>query len=135
MDDLGRAIELFCDVLGLPLLRREPAQMVAGELAIVDLGSLVLTLLCPAADGEGNLLADRTPRLSQLVLGVDGGDSGDAVAVLDGLLRTAAEHGLATQRPATGYGYLTPESVEGAVGQRIAVVATADGPADLDPSA
>lgn len=129
MADLDRAVELFCDVLDLPLLRREPATMVTGELAVVDLGGLLLTLLCPAADGDGNLLADRTPRLSQLVFGVDGADADQRLAVLHGLLRTAAEHGLATQQSVAGYGYLTPESVEGAVGQPIAIVATAGGSA------
>lgn len=129
MGDLDRAVELFCDVLDLPLLRREPATIVTGELAVVDLGGLLLTLLCPAADGDGNLLADRTPRLSQLVLSVDGADADQRHAVLHGLLRTAAEHGLATQQSAVGYGYLTPEAVEGAVGQPIAIVAMAGGSA------
>ncbi|MCB0956967.1 MAG: hypothetical protein R2694_17600 [Ilumatobacteraceae bacterium] len=132
--DLDRAVELFRDVLGVPVVSRGPATIVTGEMAVVDLGGVVFSLLCPAADGDGNLLADRTPRLSQVVLAVDGGDP---VTVLDQLQRTAAEHGLAAQRPAPDRWYLTPESVEGALGQAVAVVATAvpdAGPAPAGPA-
>ncbi|HAP77045.1 MAG TPA: hypothetical protein DCR14_13280 [Acidimicrobiaceae bacterium] len=124
--DLDRAVELCCDVLGLTLLSRGPATLVPGEVATVDLGGLVLTLLCPAADGEGDFLADRSPRLSQLVLAVDGLE---AVAEL---VRVAGRHGLVAQQTADDRCYLTPESVEGALGVPTAVVAVVI-PADAQP--
>ena len=117
MDDLDRAIELCSDVLGLSAVSRGPATLVPGEVATIDLGGVLLTLLCPASDGEGELLADRTPRLSQIVLAVDG------VAAVDGLAAAAAEHGLVAQRSADDRCYLTPEAVEGALGVACAVVA------------
>lgn len=118
VSDLDRAVELFETVLGLPVISRGPATLVAGELATIDLGSIVLSLLCPAADGEGPLLAERTPRLSQLVLAAGSDGAVDAVQA------TAAECGLSVQRLASDRCYLTPESVEGAVGQPFAVVIT-----------
>lgn len=117
--DLDRAVELFQEVLGLPIVGRGPASLVPGEVATVDLGGMLLTLLCPAADGVGEFLADRTPRLSQLVLTVEG-DAG-----VGELVARAGLHGLVAQRPADGQCYLTPESVEGALGVACALVVVA----------
>jgi catechol 2,3-dioxygenase-like lactoylglutathione lyase family enzyme len=114
VEDLDRALELFADVLGCAVISRAPSQLVAGETAVVDLGSLVLTLLAPAATGEGSVLAERAPRLSQFVFSSDAGTGP--------FVDRAMESGLATVQLSQEQAYVTPEAVEGALGQPVAVV-------------
>lgn len=116
--DLDRALELFGGVLGLDVLHRGPSALVAGELATIDAGALVITLLQPAASGEGTVLAERTPRLSQLVMGT--GASDDAATVLE----RSVQAGLSAMPSDAGHFHISPESVEGAIGQPVAVVVT-----------
>jgi ABC-type branched-subunit amino acid transport system substrate-binding protein len=92
---------------------------------VIDAGAVAVTLLEPSSSGPGHVLAERSPRLSQLVFGVPEGD--DAGLLLD----RSVEAGLAAQIMGPGTFYLSPESVSGALGQRTAVVVTpvvTDGP-------
>jgi len=116
--DLERSLELFCGVLGFELLGRGPSPHIAGEMATIDTGSVVLTLLCPAASGEGSVLAERSPRLGQLVVGTD-----DPEAVATALDRTVTA-GLSAVPSDGARFHITPEAVDGAIGQAVAVVVT-----------
>ena len=116
--DLGRSLELFCDVLGFELLQRGPSEHVAGEFATVDAGRVVLTLLAPASSGEGAVLAERTPRLSQLVVGAGGVEA--TAAALDRSVRA----GLSAVPSSDHRFHVTPEAIDGALGLPVAVVVT-----------
>ena len=116
--DLDRAIELFCDVLGWPLLGRGPSALVVGEMATVDGGSIIVTLLEPASSGDGTVLAERTPRLSQLVLAAT-----DPLSSSTALERVVTA-GLSASPTGDHHFHITPESVDGALGQPVAVVVT-----------
>jgi catechol 2,3-dioxygenase-like lactoylglutathione lyase family enzyme len=125
VEDLDRAIELFTDVLGLEVVSEGPSATIVGRVAVIDAGAVAVTLLEPSSSGPGHVLAERSPRLSQLVFGVPEGD--DAGLLLD----RSVEAGLAAQIMGPGTFYLSPESVSGALGQRTAVVVTpvvTDGP-------
>lgn len=111
--DLDRAVELFTSVLGCSLVSRGAATLVVGEVAIVDANGLMISLLQPAAAGDGTVLALREPRLSQLVL----------VSTDDRAETSALEAGLSVVPMAHGF-HLSPESVEGALGIPLAVVVT-----------
>jgi hypothetical protein len=118
VDDLDRAIELLSGIVGFELISRAPSDLVAGELAILDAGPIVISLLHPAASGPGSLLAERTPRLSQIVV---------ASAAMDEareLRETAMDAGLAVAMLGEDSFHLTPEAVEGALGQPVAIVVT-----------
>lgn len=117
VEDLDRAIELFVEVMGCGLLSREPSTMVHGEVAIVDAGPIVISLLAPATSGEGAILADRAPRLSQIIFGT--ADAGVTVAAFD----RAVNAGLAVSNLQDGRFHVTPESATGALGQPVAIVA------------
>lgn len=119
VEDLDRAVELFTEVLGLELLSRGPAPTVAGEAAVIDAGAFAITLLAPAAGGPGHVLAERTPRLNQLVVGLP------ALVDVEVLRDRATEAGLAVRSTDGGSFYLVPEAVAGALGQEVAVVVTA----------
>lgn len=127
VDDLDRAVELFVDVFGCPMLSRGPSALVAGESAVIDLGRVVLTLLAPAATGEGSVLAERAPRLSQFVFSSETTHDGSTDA--RPILRRAIERGVAVVPLDNGSFYLTPESVQGALGQAVAMVVTGPAPA------
>lgn len=117
VESLDRALELMTQVLGFPLVSRGPSVLIAGEMATVDAGGCLLTLLEPAASGDGTILAERSPRLSQLVIGVAPGD-------LSGLHATVISSGLASSAAGSGF-FITPEAAAGALGQPVAVVVTA----------
>lgn len=114
--DLDRAVELVRDVLGLPVLDEGPAANVAGRMATVDAGGLVLTLLEPTDSGPGPVLGDRTPRLAQVVVGTDG--PADVV----GLLARVTSAGLAAVPIDDHRFHVPPEAVQGALGLPVAVV-------------
>lgn len=118
MADLERSLELFCGVLGFELLQRGPSDHVAGEFATVDSGTVVLTLLAPASSGEGALLAERTPRLAQLVVGANGVEA--TTAALDRTVRA----GLSAVPSSDARFHITPEAIDGALGLPVAVVVT-----------
>lgn len=117
VDDLDRALALFTDALGWSLAHRGPSATVVGEMAVVTDRSVAITLLRPADRGPGSVLADRSPRLSQLILGA-------SPEVLERHAGAASELGLSVV-PSDGGFFVTPESVVGALGQEVAIVVTA----------
>jgi catechol 2,3-dioxygenase-like lactoylglutathione lyase family enzyme len=121
--DLERSLELFCGILGFELLQRGPSEHVAGEFATVDTGTIVLTLLAPASSGEGALLAERTPRLAQVIVGAGG------VEATAGALDRTIRAGLSAVPSSEGRFHITPEAIDGALGLAVAVVVTT-----VDPS-
>lgn len=116
VDDLDRAVELFVAVMGCAVLSREPSTMVAGEVAVIDAGNVVISLLAPAASGDGAVLAERAPRLSQLIFGTE--DPAASNAAFD----RAVAAGLAVSDLLGGRFHVTPESAIGALGQPVAIV-------------
>jgi hypothetical protein len=116
VDDLDRAVTVFTDVIGWSLAHRGPSATVVGEMAVVTDDRVAITLLLPADRGPGNVLSDRSPRLSQLIVGAD-------PVALDRHAEAAAELGLSVV-PAGGGFFVSPESVEGALGQELAIVVT-----------
>lgn len=115
VDDLDRALELFGGALGLEVLSRGPAAHVTGRTATIDGGGCLITLLEPASSGEGTILADRVPRLSQIVMGAG---PLEVPRWRDETIRS----GLAcVALPGGGY-FVSPESARGALGQPVAIV-------------
>lgn len=117
VSDLDRAIAFFAEVLGLEVTTRGPSPLVEADTAVVDAGSVAITLLAPKDHGPGRVLPNREPRVSQFVLG--GGDGAGLTALRDGV----AEAGLAVVALDGGGFYVTPEAVTGALGIAAAVVA------------
>lgn len=111
---LSDAVNVFCDAFGWKVVFRGPSGEVAGEVAVLDAGSITVTLLEPADHGPG-LLSDRTPRLSQLVVG---GPPDDTAAAVDRLVRL----GLPTHAGGPGRRFVPPEVVTGVLGFETAVM-------------
>ena len=105
--DIDRALALFVDLLGFELHQRGASDHVAGELAVVTDGSIAITLLEPSTVGTAPILPDRTPRLSQFILGANPDD-------LDEVTEAVVEAGLAMTPTSSGF-FLTPEGVGGAL--------------------
>jgi hypothetical protein len=122
VEDVGRATALFVDVLGFELQRTGRFGLFAGAVAVVTDGSIVITLLQPTTDGDEPVLPDRSPRLSQLVLGALSGSTEEEI-------QRVAESGLSVAPTSQGY-YLTPESVGGALGIETAIVVVSSDLAD-----
>lgn len=118
VESIDRALELFSGILGLEVLSRGPSSLVTGEVAMIDAGGCVITLLEPSTSGDGTILSERTPRLSQLVL---------ASPSAEALRNSSMRAGLAVVPLVGDSFYMTPEAVAGALGQRVAVVVTSAG--------
>lgn len=116
VEDLDRAIELFVSVLGFRLLSRGPAALAPGEVAAIDAGNIVISLLLPPQSGDLATITERTPRLSQLILGAS-----DASGVADTFDR-AVTAGLSVTDLPGGRFAIVPESVLGALGLHVAIV-------------
>ena len=71
VNSLDRSLEVLVDVLHLALIDRRSSIDPVGELALVDAGTVILTLIEPKPFGPGRVLANRTPCVSQLVLETD----------------------------------------------------------------
>ena len=119
VDDLDRALALFVDLLGFDLHQRGPSDLIAGETAVVTDGRIAVTLLHPTTEGDAPILADRSPRLSQVIFGTEAG-------ALDQVAGSMIEAGLALT-PVKGGFYLRPEAISGVLGFETAVVMTTDG--------
>lgn len=120
MGDLDVAIALFAEVFGLDVVRRGPSDLLEADTAVIDAGSVAITLLAPKDHGPGRLLPNREPRVSQLVLG------GGEPAALRALQERAVESGLAVVGMNDGGFYVTPEAITGALGIATAIVAVPD---------
>jgi catechol 2,3-dioxygenase-like lactoylglutathione lyase family enzyme len=116
VESLDRALEFLVGVLGCSLIDRHPSDNPVGEIALVDAGSIVLSLLEPSSAGPGFVLPTRDPRVSQFVFSATGVD--------DPAERVCADAGLAVEQVAQGGWYLAPAVVAGALGIACAVVVT-----------
>lgn len=116
VDSLDRALEFLIDILGCELIERHPSENPVGELALVDVGSAVLSLLEPSAVGPGYVLPIRDPRVSQLVFSTTGDD--------DQAEQVCIDAGLAVAQLGAGGWYLPPQVVAGALGVLTAIVVT-----------
>jgi catechol 2,3-dioxygenase-like lactoylglutathione lyase family enzyme len=108
--DIDRALVLFVDLLGFEVHQRGASSLVAGEIAVVTDGRIAITLLEPTTD--------RSPRLSQLILGAD-------PAELDEITEAIVEAGIAMTPTSNGF-FLKPEGISGILGIETAVVVTAE---------
>jgi hypothetical protein len=102
------AVPVFVEAFGWELLYRGPSGEITGERAVLDAGSITVTLLEPAEAGP-KLLSDRAPRVTQLVLGGDTAEIAAATARLSGL-------GLPTHSGGPGRRFVPPEAVAGVLG-------------------
>ena len=119
VDDLDRAVEMFTAIIGCSLVHRGPSTFVSGEVAMIDAGAVMITLLHPASSGPGRILAERTPRLTQLVFGTESADA------LDLVRERATEAGVATAASGAGRFHVTAECAQGALGLAVALSVTA----------
>jgi hypothetical protein len=117
VESLDRALEILVNCFGCSLIERVATETPAGERALVDAGSIVLTLLEPSPHGPGYVLPDRSPQFSQLVFG------GTEQAIAEVESRTEAA-GLAIEQLPGASWYVTRESVTGALGISTAMVFT-----------
>ncbi len=118
-----RTIELLGGVLGLEVIERRPSTDVAGEVVIMQAGDVTITLFAPATEGPGRVLAERTPRLSQLVFAAvdDDADHPDTDPTTT-LRERALEAGLAIEQFGERGFFVTPECAEGVLGTNTAIV-------------
>lgn len=122
VEDINRATSLFVDVLGFELQQQGRFDLFAGEMAVVTDGQIGITLLQPTTDGDEPVLADRAPRLSQIVIGTAPGTAPTAS-------QRVAESGLSVAPTSSGF-YVTPESIKGALGIETAIVVVSSEPSD-----
>jgi catechol 2,3-dioxygenase-like lactoylglutathione lyase family enzyme len=120
--DIERATALFTDVLGFELHERGQFELFAGEMAVVTDGVIAITLLQPTTDGDEPVLPDRSPRLSQIIVGTVPG-------ALKPDIQRVAESGLSVAPTPSGF-YVTPESTKGALGIETAIVVVSSDLAD-----
>jgi len=113
---INEALAFCVDVLGFELVYRGPARGVAGTSAVLDAGSITITLLEPAHEGPG-LIADRSPRLSQLVLG---GPTDDLAEVREAV----HDAGVPTKDYSDGRYFVAPEVTAGILGFETALMFT-----------
>jgi catechol 2,3-dioxygenase-like lactoylglutathione lyase family enzyme len=116
VDSLDRALEFLVGILGCDLIDRRPSENPVGEIALVDAGSIVLSLLEPSSAGPGYVLPIRDPRFSQLVFSAAGDDDQAEHGCIDA--------GLAVTQLDGGGWYLSPPAVAGALGVFTAIVVT-----------
>lgn len=109
---IDSAVVVFVDAFGWEVVYDGPAAETNGRAVVLDAGAVAVTLLEPADAGE-DLLADRSPRLTQIVVG--GSDAGEAVDRLTAL-------GLPTRGAGPGRRFVPPEAVEGLLGFETALM-------------
>ena len=108
---LNEAVDYLSGVLGFPVVWRGPAHDATGEMAVLDAGPVAITLFEPstATDDLASIVPDRTPRLTQIVVGA----SDDVVtAAID---RTT-EAGVSVQRIDDERSFVPPAVLEGVLG-------------------
>lgn len=108
------AIAVFVDAFGWELVFRGPSGEVSGERAVLDAGSITVTLL-QAADHGPKLLSDRAPRLTQIVVG---GDAAEIAAADERILGL----GLPSHSGGPGRRFIPPEAMAGVLGFETAVM-------------
>ncbi len=110
---LDEALTFFEGVLGLPVVHRGPAGHAPGEVAVLDGGAVAITLFEPSASGDG-VLADRSPRFSQLVLGGSPG-------AFDRANASIVDAGVSLRRVDDAGTFVPPEAAEGILGFQAAI--------------
>ena len=105
---------MMVDGFGWELVFRGPTAEFNGERAVLDAGTITVTLLEPANSGD-RLVSDRTPRVTQFVVG---GDDAETAALTNRL--TAL--GLPTHEAGPGRRFVPPEVIGGVLGFETAVV-------------
>lgn len=117
--DLDAATDFFTSVLGFPLAWRGQAADAAGETSVVDGGAIAITLFEPARpSGNGAAtVADRTPRLSQILVADMESDQSNLAEIIRGA-------GLAAQPAGPDRSYVPPAAFEGVVGFPVALTLT-----------
>jgi hypothetical protein len=108
------ALSVFVDTLGFELAHRGPSPDVSAEVAVLDAGSIAITLIQPV-DGSGPMIPDVTARLSQLIVGVEGG-------ALEAVVASLAEAGLPIEAVDDRMSFVPPAAMEGVVGFPMALV-------------
>lgn len=114
---IDAALMTFTEGLGCELAFRGPSPDVDAEVAVLDAGSITITLICPTATGRMPI-PDQQPRLSQLVFGAAAADLSDVASALRSL-------GLGVAGDETTRVYVPPSVAEGVVGASTAVVVSA----------
>lgn len=102
------AIAVMTEGFGWDLVFRGPAGEVDGERAVLDAGSITVTLLEPLEHGS-KIVADREPRVTQIIVGDEASRLALTAARLMGL-------GLPTHSGGPGRRYVPPEAVAGVLG-------------------
>ncbi|MFK7919247.1 MAG: VOC family protein [Ilumatobacter sp.] len=114
VERIDAALDYFVGVLGWQVAFRGESGEVAGDVVVLDGGNVAVTLLEPYDSGAG-MLGDRTPRLTQVVLG-------SSVGVVDAAIDRSRQAGVAVHGGAGGAGgaggrsFIPPEVVEGILG-------------------
>ncbi|BAN00696.1 VOC family protein [Ilumatobacter coccineus] len=109
---IDSVIDVFTESFGWEVAYDGPARDARGRAVVFDAGDVAITLLQPDEDGD-DILADRTPRLSQLVVG--GADP-------NGIVDRLTELGIPTHGAEPGRRFVPPEAVEGLLGFETALM-------------
>jgi catechol 2,3-dioxygenase-like lactoylglutathione lyase family enzyme len=117
VDRISPALDFFVSTLGFALVHSGPADDASGEIAVIDAGGVAITLLEPSDEGQ-QVIADRTPRLTQLVFGL--GQDG-----MDRLFDHISERGVSVARLSDQRFFVPPEVAGGIVGSEIALTFSA----------
>lgn len=121
------ALSLFVDTLGMELAHRGLSPDVPAEIAVLDGGSIAITLIAPL-DSDDAVFPDPTPRLSQIVFDVPRVE-------LDRIVDDIAAAGVPIEIIDAQRAFVPPAVMDGVLGARTALVFS--GEADLvdDPVA
>ena len=108
---LNDAVDYLSGVLGFPVVWRGPAHDASGDMAVLDGGPIAITLFEPTADTDDlrSIVPDRTPRLSQIVVGA----SDDVVAAA---IDRTTDAGVSVQRIDAERSFVPPAVFEGVLG-------------------
>lgn len=111
---IDEALPALVDGLGWEVVYRGPSGDVAGERVVLDAGSITVTLLQPAASGDA-VLSERTPRVTQIVVGGPPDDVANVDQRLGGL-------GVPTHDGGPGRRFVPPEVAAGLLGFETALM-------------
>ncbi len=117
------ALAVFVDVLGFTLADRGPAPGIAAERAILATGDVAITLIEAHDSGSDQVIVDRTPRLTQLVVSAAPAGAASSTAQLGRL-------GLPTEDLPNGGAFVAPEAMAGVIGTSTALVVLGQARAD-----
>lgn len=122
VDDLERVLELFVDLIGLPVINREPHPVLDAEVVTLELGDVLLTLIHPTTDGDRKPVNPMDSNLSQILVQVD--------EPLAGLTNRLAEAGAGVIVDSPYMNHLSLQSTQSIFGVAPALVFVAPDDAD-----